>query len=211
MTRLWTSALALAVFTVLYNLAEGVVAVHFGVQDDALTLFGFGIDSFIEVISGAGIIAMVVRIRANPDTPRSRFERAALRVTGTAFYLLAFGLAATAAYNVAIGHRPDTTLPGVVIALVSLAFMWVLVWGKRRVGRALNSAPILADANCSLVCLYMSLVLLISSGIYLLTGFPYADTLGAAGLIYFAVGEGREAFEKATGMACCCEDGCHGE
>ncbi|MFZ5819467.1 MAG: cation transporter [Chloroflexota bacterium] len=202
--RSWRYALWLAIFTILYNLAEGLVSIYFGVSDETLTLFGFGVDSFIEVISGIGILAMVLRIRQNPDTERSRFERSALRVTGTSFYLLALGLAATAVYNLSSGHKPETTLPGVIISLVSIAIMWALVSGKRKVGRALDSAPILADANCTLVCVYMSLVLLASSLIYEFTGFGFVDSLGALGLIYFSVNEGREAFEKARGMECEC-------
>src|SRR5512136_940714 len=89
--KYWQYALWLALFTIFYNLAEGLVSVYFGAQDETLTLFGFGIDSFIEVMSGLGILAMVLRIRHNPDTPRSQFERTALRVTGSAFYLLAAG------------------------------------------------------------------------------------------------------------------------
>lgn len=76
---------------------------------------------------------------------------------------------------------------------------------KRQVGRALNSASILADANCTMTCVYMSLVLLIASLVYHLTGFGFADSLGAAGLVYFSYREGREAFEKARGMECACE------
>jgi divalent metal cation (Fe/Co/Zn/Cd) transporter len=204
--RYWVYALWLAVFTILYNLAEGVISIAFGVQDEALTLFGFGVDSFIEVMSGAGILAMVFRIRQNPDTPRSQFERTALRITGAAFYLLAVGLGAMAAYNIITGHKPITTLPGVIISLISIAVMWLLVAGKRRVGRTLASAPILADANCTLVCIYMSLVLLAASLVYALTGFGFVDSLGAIGLIYFSVREGREAFEKAAGLECGCGD-----
>jgi len=210
--RYWQYAIWLALFTIIYNLAEGLVSIHFGIQDEALTLFGFGIDSFIEVASGLGILAMVLRIRANPDTPRSQFEKTALRITGTSFYLLAVGLAATAILNLVTGHKPETTLPGVIISLVSISFMWLLVFAKRRVGRTLQSAPILADANCSLVCIYMSIVLLVSSFVYQLTGFGFIDSLGAIGLIYFSVREGREAFEKATGAGTCsCDDGCECE
>jgi divalent metal cation (Fe/Co/Zn/Cd) transporter len=197
-------ALWLGFFTVFYNLLEGLVSISFGVHDEALTLFGFGIDSFIEVISGIGIIAMVYRIRQNPDTPRSQFERTALRITGTSFYLLAVGLAATAIYNLVVGHKPGTTLPGLVISLISIASMGALVTAKRKVGKALNSAPILADANCTMVCIYMSLVLLAASLIYQVTGFGFVDSIGALGLIYFSFSEGRESFEKARGM----EDDC---
>jgi divalent metal cation (Fe/Co/Zn/Cd) transporter len=200
MNRYWKYALWLALFTIFHNLGEGLISVYFGAQDETLTLFGFGIDSFIEVMSGIGILAMVLRIRRNSDAPRSQFERTALRITGTSFYLLAAGLGATAIYNLFTAHKPVTTLPGLVISIISIAAMWALVTGKRRVGRALGSAPILADANCTMVCIYMSVVLLASSLIYQFTGFGFVDSLGALGLIYFSISEGKEAFEKAAGM-----------
>ncbi len=206
--KFWQYALWLAIFTIVYNLAEGLVSVYFGAQDETLTLLGFGIDSFIEVMSGIGILAMVLRIRRNPDAPRSQFERSALRVTGTAFYILAAGLGLTAIYNLLTAHRPTTTLPGLIISLISIAAMWALVAGKRRVGHALHSAPILADANCTMVCIYMSAVLLASSLIYQVTGFGLVDSLGALGLIYFSVNEGKEAFEKAAALQ---EDECGDE
>jgi divalent metal cation (Fe/Co/Zn/Cd) transporter len=78
--------------------------------------------------------------------------------------------------------------------------MWMLVLGKRKVGRTLNSSPILADANCTMVCVYMSVVLLASSLIYEWTGFGFVDSIGALGLIYFSYSEGKESFEKALGM-----------
>ena len=208
--KYWQVALWLAIITIFYNILEGLVSIYFGASDETLTLFGFGVDSFIEVLSGAGILAMVLRIRQNPDTPRSQFEQTALRITGASFYILAVGLGVTAVYNLFTVHKPETTLPGLIISLISIATMWALVSAKRKVGRALDSAPILADANCTMVCIYMSLVLLASSLIYQLTGFGLVDSLGAFGLIYFSVNEGREAFEKAAGMECgCgCEDEC---
>ena len=204
--RYWRYALRLAFFTVFYNLAEGLVSIYFGVQDEALTLFGFGIDSFIEVMSGIGILAMVVRIRRNPEAPRSPFERTALRVTGTSFYLLGAGLASTAIYNLITTHKPATTVPGLIISVISIAVMWGLVLGKRKVGHTLQSSPILADANCTMVCIFMSLVLLASSFIYQLTGFGFVDSLGALGLIYFSIHEGKESFAKAAGLKECCDN-----
>jgi divalent metal cation (Fe/Co/Zn/Cd) transporter len=204
--RLWVYALWLAFFTIFYNLAEGLISVYFGFSDETLTLFGFGMDSFIEVMSGIGILVMTLRIRQNPETPRTQFEVTALRITGIAFYLLAAGLAASAIYNLFTAHKPETTLPGLIISLVSIAIMWALVTGKRKVGRALNSSPILADANCTMVCIYMSIVLLASSLIYEITGLGFIDSLGALGLIYFSINEGRESFEKANGLECDCDD-----
>jgi len=204
--KYWQSALWLALFTVFYNFAEGLISIYFGFEDETLTLFGFGVDSFIEVLSGIGILAMVLRIRQHPDTPRSQFEQTALRITGASFYLLAAGLDATSIYNLFTAHKPTTTLPGFIISVVSIAVMWALVSAKRKVGHALNSSPILADANCTMVCIYMSIVLLASSLIYQFTGFGFIDSLGALGLIYFSFSEGKEAFEKAAGMDDCCDD-----
>ena len=208
--KYWQYALLLALFTIFYNFVEGLVSMYFGAQDETLTLFGFGIDSFIEVMSGMGILAMVLRIRQNLDTPRSKFEQTALRITGTSFYLLAAGLGMTAIYNLFTTHKPTTTVPGLIISLISILMMWLLVAAKRKVGRTLNSTPILADANCTMVCIYMSVVLLASSLIYQFTGFGFIDSLGALGLIYFSVSEGKEAFEKAAGLADACCDDCTG-
>ena len=199
-SKYWKYALWLALFTIFYNFVEGLISIYFGAQDETLTLFGFGIDSFIEVMSGSGILVMVLRIRTMSDSPRSQFEQTALRITGTSFYLLAIGLVTTAIYNIITSHKPVTTLPGLIISLISLAVMWALVMGKRRVGNVLDSPPILADANCTMVCIYMSAVLLISSLVYQFTGFGFVDILGAIGLIYFSINEGREAFEKAMSI-----------
>ncbi len=203
--KLYTTALWLAILTVGYNLIEGIVAINFGLEDETLALFGFGVDSFIEVLSGAGIIAMVLRIRQNPDSERGEFERTALRVTGFSFYILAVGLTATVIVNLVSGHKPETTVAGLIISTISIFTMWLLIRAKRNVGTKLNSAPILADANCTLVCMYMSMILLASSAIYALTGFGFVDSLGALGLVYFSYNEGKEAFEKAKGIECGCE------
>jgi len=84
--------------------------------------------------------------------------------------------------------------------------MRLLVAGQRHVGHVLNSPPSLADANCTLVCVYMSLVLLAASLMYQFAGFGFVDSLGALGLIDFSYHEGRESFEKAAGMADCRDD-----
>jgi len=188
----------LAVFTIAYNFVEGLVSIWFGIGDETLALFGFGVDSFVEVISGIGILQMVIRIRNNPESAISKFERSSLRITGFSFYLLAAGLVAGALINIIIGHKPETTLWGIVISVISILIMYWLYSSKMVCGRKLNAEPVIADARCTLVCIYMSVVLLVSSVIYELTGFGWVDTLGAIGLAWFSFSEGREAFEKAA-------------
>lgn len=205
-SRLYKIAFGLALFTILYNTAEGLVSTYLGFEDESLALFGFGSDSFIEVISGLGIAHMIIRIQSQPDSKRDSFERTALRITGFAFYVLVLGLIVSSGFTIWSGHKPVTTFWGVVIAVVSILVMWFLVIWKRRVGHRLHSDPILADANCTVVCMYMSVILLISSGIYELAGIPYIDSIGTLGLAYFAFKEGKECFEKANSEKYC---SCH--
>jgi len=194
----------LALFTIGYNLLEGLVSVWMGFTDETLALFGFGVDSFIEVISAVGVWHMLRRIRANGGETRDEFERRALRITGSAFYLLTVGLVTTAGLNLYQQHRPETTLWGIVIALVSISFMWLLIHYKVKVGTALNSPAILADAACSRACLHLSLVLLAASLGYRLTGIASLDALGALLIAWLSFKEGREAFDKAKGLSCSC-------
>ena len=205
--KLYKQAWLLSLFTIIYNVAEGLVSMFFGYQDETLALFGFGVDSFIEVMSGIGIAVMILRIKQNPESNKSDFEKTALRITGIAFYLLSAGLLAGILVNLITKHKPETTLWGVIISSLSILVMIWLMYAKKRIGLKLNSEPIIADSNCTKVCVYMSVVLLLSSLIYELTGFAYADVIGAAGLIYFSFTEGKEAFEMAKGKECSC--GCH--
>jgi divalent metal cation (Fe/Co/Zn/Cd) transporter len=205
-TGLYRKAYFLAWFTVIYNVIEGIVSIAFGVSDETLTLFGFGVDSFIEVISGIGVVFMLTRIKNNPGAPKSQFEKTALRITGYSFFALSLGLLAGLVMNIINGHKPEATFAGVVISLVSIAVMIWLASAKIGTGKKLGSEPVIADGNCTKVCVYMSIVLLVSSLVYELTGFAWADAIGTLGIIYFSVSEGRESLEKARGKECddCC-------
>lgn len=199
----------LALITIFYNLGEGLISVFFGITDETVSLLGFGVDSFVEVISGLGIWHMIRRIRHYQSESPDQFEYHALRVTGIAFYLLAGGLLITATVNFAEGHAPVTTFWGVVVSLVSIASMWLLIHYKMKVGRALNSDAILADAACSRACMHFSLVLLAASTGYAITGIGGIDSVGALVIAYLSVREGREALEKSRGKSSCGCNTCH--
>jgi divalent metal cation (Fe/Co/Zn/Cd) transporter len=206
--KLLEQANMLALLTIGYNLLEGIVSMGMGGADETLALFGFGVDSFIEVISAIGVWHMIQRIRHNHGETRDDFEQRALRITGGAFYFLTAGLVLMAILNLVQRHRPETTLWGVIIALVSISFMWLLIHYKTRVGHGLGSAAILADAACSKACLYLSLVLLAASVGYELTGIGSLDAIGALFIAWLSWKEGREAFLKARGMECSCSSSC---
>lgn len=199
-------ALVLALITIFYNLAEGAISVWFGLHDESLALFGFGLDSFIEVISGFGILRLVIRLQQSPNEKnRSSFEKTALHITGIAFYLLVVGVGFMAIFSLINAHKPVTTFWGTTVSLLSLSTMYIVMRAKYYVGEQLNSAPIQADATCTRACLYMSFLLLASSLIYTWTGFPYIDSIGALGIMWFAWREGKEAFEKAANKETCCD------
>ena len=200
---LYCLAFWLAIVSIVYNLIEGIVATWFGAQEETLALFGFGIDSFIEMVSAVGIAHMVWRIERHPHSERTGFETLALQITGVCFYLLAAGLVLGAAASVISKSTPQTTLAGTIIAVASLAVMWALLAAKLGVGRKLNSAPIIADARCTLACMWMSGVLLASSLLFHLTGIRFIDAVGALGIAWFSYQEGREALAVARGMEYC--------
>ena len=201
---LYKRASLLAEITIFYNIIEGLVSVFLGATDETLSLFGFGLDSFVEVISGVGIWSMVRKMRSNPQAHPGPFERKALQITGTAFFILAVGLVITAGISLYQGHRPETTFWGIVISVVSIFSMYALANFKVKVGKKLDSDAILEDANCTKACLYLSIILLLASVGFQLTGIGGVDSIGAILIAIFSFREGRESFEKSRGESSGC-------
>lgn len=203
-------AFILSLITIFYNIIEGVVSVYFGSKDATLALFGFGVDSFVEVISGIGIAHMILRMKYSKVESRDKFEKTALTVTGISFYLLTAGLVIGSVLNIIQAAKPATTLVGIIVSLISISTMYWLMNSKLKVGNSLNSDAIIADANCTKTCFYLSFILLAASGLYELFHIAYFDVLGSIGIAYFALKEGKEALEKVkTGNISCTDDHCN--
>jgi divalent metal cation (Fe/Co/Zn/Cd) transporter len=204
-------ALVLSLITIFYNTAEGLFSVLFGMSDETLALFGFGLDSFVEVISGIGILHMIIRMKRNPVSERDGFERTALKITGFSFYLLSTGLILASLLLIINNVKPETTIVGIIISLISILTMYALLHYKLKIGKALNSDAIIADANCTKTCFYLSFILLASSLSYEVFKIGYLDIAGSLGISYFAFKEGKEAIDKSksTNLFCSCEDNCH--
>ena len=202
-------AFILSLITISYNIIEGIVSVYFGSKDGTLALFGFGVDSFVEVISGIGIAHMILRMKYSKVESRDKFEKTALTVTGISFYLLTAGLVIGSALNIIQAAKPETTLVGIIVSAISILTMYWLMNSKLKVGRLLNSDAIIADANCTKTCFYLSFILLAASGLYELFHIAYFDVLGSIGIAYFAFKEGKEAMEKVKrGNISCADDHC---
>jgi divalent metal cation (Fe/Co/Zn/Cd) transporter len=208
MNKILKRALILGIITVVYNVIEGLVSIFFGANDDTLALLGFGVDSFVEVISGIGIVHMILRMKYSKVQERDKFERTALIINGSAFYLLTIGLIAGSVINVINNVRPASTLAGIIISILSIGTMYYLMQAKMKVGRELKSDAIIADANCTKTCFYLSFILLFSSLFYEIFRIGYFDILGSLGIAYYAFKEGRESFEKSKSnkLDCCGDD-----
>jgi divalent metal cation (Fe/Co/Zn/Cd) transporter len=191
----WAHLLAWA--TILYNAVEGVVAVGFGLSDDAIALLGFGIDSWIEVGS-AVVVLWRLRAEAGSADRRLARERLATQGIGVLLALLGVGMALGGAVTLARGHHPATTVPGVVIAASSLVFMAWLWRAKVRAAGALDSRTLTADAACSRACMQLSVVLLAGSALYAAApALWWADGAAAIALGLLVGREGVQSWREA--------------
>ena len=185
----------LAWFTILYNLLEGAVSIAFGVSGDSVALWGFGLDSLIEVASAMVVLA---RLRKGFNAPGTESERRAVLAIGVLFVLLAVVVLSGAILQLASRRHPPTTLPGVVIASLSLAFMFFLWRAKTLAAGALDSAALKSDAACSLACIQLSTVLLAGSLVFMLDpSLWWLDGAAACLLSLLILKEGLEGIRAA--------------
>ena len=160
-------AVHLSWFTILYNLAEGFVAIGFGWSEGSVSLAGFGLDSLIEVASAVLVLWRFRGEAAHGAVLSISREREATFGIGMLFIFLALSTAGASAFQLSKGAHPDTTVPGLLISALSLSFMFYLWRAKRNVGRALQSSTMLKDADCSLACIKLSSILFLGSLLFL--------------------------------------------
>ncbi len=191
-------ALGLEYLTVGWNLVEGVVAIAAALAAGSVALLGFGIDSFVESASGS-VLIWRLRAERNATDDEERIEhveRRAQRLVAASLVLLAVYIAWDSVTSILANERPEPSLVGIVLAAVSLVVMSWLARQKRRVGTALGSRAMTADAFQTDACFWLSLFLLVGIGANALFGFWWADPLAALGMTVFI---GREAVEAWRG------------
>ena len=184
-------------FTIAWNALEGLVAVLAGVFAASISLVGFGIDSFIEVTSGS---VLLWRMSVDGDAQaRERNERRALKTVGACFLALAAYITYESSTDLWSKKAPEHSIPGIVLACVSLIVMPLLSRAKRKVGRALGSAAMHADAKQTEFCTYLSGILLAGLLLNAFLGLWWADP--AAALIMVPI-IAKEGIEGLQGKAC---------
>jgi divalent metal cation (Fe/Co/Zn/Cd) transporter len=195
--RLLARALRLEYLTVGWNVAEGVIAIAAAMASGSVALLGFGIDSFVESASGSVLIWRLHAERRAADEERiEQVERRARRLVAASLALLAAYVAWDSITSLFAGERPEPSVVGIALAAVSLVVMWWLAREKRRVGVALGSRAMTADAFQTDACFWLSLFLLLGIGANALFGWWWADPLAALAMTVFI---GREALEAWRG------------
>lgn len=194
---LLSRGLRLEYLTVGWNVVEGVIAVGAGLAAGSIALIGFGVDSFVESISGA---VLIWRLRdeavGGADEERiEHVERRAARLVAVSFLILAAYVAFEAVRTLLAQDRPDASPIGITLTVISLAVMLWLARAKRETGEALGSRALIADSHQTYACWYLSATTLTGLGLNAAFGLWWADPLAAMVISIFLVREAREAWE----------------
>jgi len=187
-------------FTIAWNALEGLVAVVAGAVAGSISLVGFGIDSFIEVTSGS---VLLWRMSVDAEVcQRERNEKRALKVVGACFLALAAYIACESVRDLWSGRAPEHSMPGIILACVSLVVMPLLSRAKRKVGRALGSSAMHADAKQTEFCTYLSAILLVGLLLNTFFGLWWADSLAALVMVPIIAKEGAGGLQGKTCEEC---------
>ncbi|UCF69767.1 MAG: cation diffusion facilitator family transporter [candidate division WOR-3 bacterium] len=197
MDNLYKRALFLEYFTVCYNLLEAFVSILFGTVAHSIALIGFGLDSIVESLSG---MVLVWRLRKHGKISAEReeqIERRAQTFVAVTFFILAIYIVYESIGKLFKGEIPDPSLPGIIIAFVSIIVMPILMILKYRIGKQINSKALIADSKETFACALLSVALLIGLGSNYLFGFWQADPIVGLIISVFLVREGIENWQDS--------------
>lgn len=193
--RLLRRGLRLEYLTVGWNLAEGVIAIASGVLAGSVALIGFGVDSFVESISGA-VLVWRLQTEAGSTADEARVEgveQRAARLVGVSFLLLAAYVAYEALQTLLSREEPAASPVGIALTGVSIGVMLWLARAKRETGAALGSRALVADSKQTYACWYLSVTTLAGLALNAVFGLWWADPVAALVIVVFLVREGLEA------------------
>ncbi|OFV95669.1 MAG: hypothetical protein A3F68_12205 [Acidobacteria bacterium RIFCSPLOWO2_12_FULL_54_10] len=185
-------------FTIAWNSLEGIIAVAAGILAGSISLVGFGVDSFIEMTSGAALLWRMTMDAQ--EHKRERMEQITLRIVGGCFLALAVYVCYEAVNDLQRREAPEESIPGIVLACVSMIVMPMLARAKRRVAAKLGSAAMIADARQAEFCTYLSIILLGGLLLNALWGLWWADPVAALVMVPIIA---REGIEGLRGETCC--------
>ena len=194
--RLYRKGLYLEYFNVGYNILEAVVSIVFGSIASSIALIGFGLDSIIESLSG---IVLIWRLRQHGKISKEteeKIEKRATRFVAITFFILGLYVLFESIRKLVVVEIPEPSLPGIVIAIISLIAMPVLTWQKYKTGKQIKSRALIADSKETLACTILSAALLLGLGTNYLFGFWQADPIVGMIIVVFLFREGYEGWKE---------------
>jgi divalent metal cation (Fe/Co/Zn/Cd) transporter len=197
MKKIYRKGLRLEYFTVGYNIVEAGVSIAFGAIANSIALIGFGLDSIVESLSG---FVLIWRLRQHDKITaeeEERIERKARKFVAATFFILGLYVLFQAVKKLVFRDIPDPSLPGIIIALVSLIVMPVLTIQKYKTGVQIKSKALIADSKETLACAFLSLALLLGLGLNYLFGFWQADPVVGLIIVIYLFREGLEVWREA--------------
>ena len=194
--RLEKKALWLSYFTVGYNIVEGVVSIIAGAIAGSIALTGFGLDSFVESLSGGIMVWRFGRHGNLSDKDKEKIEQKAVRLVAYTFLILAAYVLFESVKKLYLREIPETSITGIIVAVLSLIIMPILFYKKYKIGKSLKSMSLIADSKETLACCFLSVALLIGLGLNYLFGLWQADPIVGILIVIFLA---REGYEMLTG------------
>lgn len=186
-------AIRLSIFTVAYNVVEGIVAVSLGAASGSIALVGFGLDSFIESLSGSVMIWRFGKQRSDVEEEKS--ERTAYKLVGYTYFILGTFVLYEAVNTLIVNESVEQKPYGAIIAVVTLMVKPVLFRAKYRLGKKIGSASLVADSKQTLACIMLSCTLLLGAGLNYFFGLEWADPVAAIAIALLLLREGLEMRE----------------
>ncbi len=197
MKELYKKGLWLEYFTVGYNIVEAAVSIVFGSMANSIALVGFGLDSVVESLSGGVLIWRLRKHGKISPEEEEQVEKKAMRFVALTFFVLGLYVLFQSLKKLIVREIPEPSLPGMIIAAVSIIVMPVLTWQKYKTGKQIGSRALIADSKETLACAFLSVALLLGLGGNYVFGFWQADPI--VGLIIFAFlfREGLESWKES--------------
>jgi divalent metal cation (Fe/Co/Zn/Cd) transporter len=190
--EMYSQALRLEYFTVGYNILEALASILFGTAAGSIALIGFGLDSIVESLSGLILIWRLRQHKPENAGNEAKIEKKAIRFVSLTFFLLALYVLYESLQKLILAEVPQSSLPGIVIASLSMIIMPVLWYKKRELGRTIGSRALIADSEETLACAFLSLPLLLGLLANYLFGFWQADPITGLIIVVFLIREGLE-------------------
>ena len=194
---LYRKGLYLEYITVFYNMIEAGFAIGFGAAASSIALVAFGLDSIVESLSGFILIWRLKKHGTISEEEEERIEKKAIRFVAVTFFILAGYVLFESVKKLIVREFPDASLPGIIIACVSLVVMPLLAIQKYKTGKQIQSRALVADSKETIACFFLSAALLLGLGTHYLFGLWYADPAAGLIIVIFLLKEGAESWKEA--------------